>query len=38
VSAVIAAGSAVVMAMAASGIYNLQGWLERTDYHRHFED
>jgi hypothetical protein len=38
VNAVIAVGSAAVMAMAASGIYNLQGWLERVDYQRHFED
>jgi hypothetical protein len=38
VNAVIAVGSAVIMAMAASGIYNLQGWLERVDYQRHFEE
>jgi hypothetical protein len=38
VNVVIAMGSAVMMAMAASGIYNLQGWLERVDYQRHFED
>ena len=35
---VIAVGSAVVMAMFASAIYNLQWWLEQTDYKRHFED
>jgi hypothetical protein len=38
VNIVIAVGSAVVMGMAASGIYSLQGWLERIDYRRHFED
>jgi hypothetical protein len=38
VNAVVAAGSAVMMGMAASGIYSLQGWLERIDYQRHFED
>ena len=27
-----------VMVMFAAGIYNLQWWLERTDYERHFED
>jgi hypothetical protein len=35
---VIAVGSAVLMGMATSGIYNLQGWLERVDEPRHFED
>jgi len=37
-SAVISLGSAAVMVMFATGIYNLQWWLERTDYERHFED
>lgn len=37
-NAVIAVGSAALMMMAAKGIYNLQWWLERTDYQRHFED
>jgi hypothetical protein len=35
---VISVGSAVVMAMFATGIYQLQWWLERSDYQRHFED
>jgi hypothetical protein len=35
---VTAAGSAVLMVMVATGIYNLQWWLERSDYERHFED
>lgn len=30
--------SAVLMVIAARGIYTLQWWLERTDYERHFED
>jgi hypothetical protein len=38
VNVVIAVGSAVTMAVAATGLYNLQWWLERTDYQRHFED
>lgn len=37
-SAVISFGSAVVMVMFALAIYNLQWWLERSDYERHFED
>jgi hypothetical protein len=37
-SVVIALSSAVVMVMAATGTYNLQWWLERSDYKRHFED
>jgi hypothetical protein len=37
-SAVISLGSAAVMVMLAMGIYNLQWWLERSDYERHFED
>lgn len=35
---VVSVGVAVVMVMLATGIYNLQWWLERTDYQRHFED
>jgi hypothetical protein len=35
---VIAFGSAVLMVMVATGIYNLQWWLERSDYENHFED
>jgi hypothetical protein len=38
VNVVITVASAVLMAMAAAGIYNLQWWLERSDYQRHFED
>jgi hypothetical protein len=38
VNVVIAVASALMMVMAASGIYRLQGWLERIDYRRHFED
>lgn len=35
---VIVVGSAVLLVMVATGIYNLQLWLERFDYERHFED
>jgi hypothetical protein len=35
---VIAVASAVLMVIVAMGIYNLQWWLERSDYERHFED
>ena len=35
---VTALASAVLMVMVAAGIYNLQWWLERSDYERHFED
>jgi hypothetical protein len=38
VSVVITVASAVLMATVAMGIYNLQWWLERSDYRRHFED
>jgi hypothetical protein len=38
VSVVITVASAVLMAMVAMGIYNLQWRLERNDYRRHFED
>jgi len=37
-NAVIAFGSTVLMVMVATGTYNLQWWLERSDYKRHFED
>jgi hypothetical protein len=37
-SLVIGVSSAVVMVMVATGTYNLQWWLERNDYERHFED
>jgi hypothetical protein len=37
-NAVVGVGSAVVMVIAATGLYNLQWWLERSDYQRHFED
>jgi len=35
---VISIGSALVMVMFATGMYNLQWWLERSDYQRHFHD
>jgi hypothetical protein len=35
---VITVAFAALTAMVATGIYNLQGWLERSDYQRHFED
>jgi hypothetical protein len=35
---VTALASAVLMVMVATGTYNLQWWLERRDYQRHFED
>jgi hypothetical protein len=38
VSVVITVASAALMAMVAMAIYNLQWWLERSDYRRHFED
>jgi hypothetical protein len=34
----IVVGSAVLTVMITTGIYNLQSWLERCDYKRHFED
>jgi len=33
-----AVACAVLMVMVATGMYNLQWWLERSDYQRHFED
>jgi hypothetical protein len=38
VNVVFALGYVVTIGMAASGMYRLQGWLERSDYQRHFED
>jgi hypothetical protein len=35
---VIALASTVLMVIVATGIYNLQWWLEQSDYRRHFED
>lgn len=35
---IINAASAMLMLLAATGTYNLQSWLERSDYDRHFED
>lgn len=35
---VIFIASAVLLVMLMTGIYNLQSWLERCDYERHFED
>jgi len=35
---VIDVGSVVLLVMLATGIYNLQSWLERCDYKRHLED
>ncbi len=37
-SVLIAAASAVVIMIVAKGVYDLQYWLECSDYHRHFED
>jgi hypothetical protein len=37
-NAVVASASAALMVMVAMGTYNLQWWLERRDYERHFED
>jgi hypothetical protein len=37
-SVITAVSSAVVLVLAAAGVYNLQWWLERSDYERHFED
>lgn len=34
----IALGWAVLLVMVIAGIHNLQSWLERCDYERHFED
>lgn len=33
-----AVACAVLMVIVAAGIYNLQSWLERSDYQRHFEN
>jgi hypothetical protein len=37
-NAVTFVASFVVLVMLTTGIYNLQSWLERYDYERHFED
>jgi hypothetical protein len=37
-NAVVTLASAVLMVLIATGTYNLQWYLERTDYERHFED
>ncbi len=37
-NAVIVVASAVLLVMLTTGTYNLQSWLERCDYERHFED
>jgi len=38
VNAVALVGTAVLLLLAAGGIYDLQPRLERWDYQRHFED
>jgi hypothetical protein len=38
VNVVIAAATAVLMVMVATGTYNLQSWLEDGAYQRHFHD
>jgi hypothetical protein len=38
VNAVVAFGTATFLVVTASGLYDLQSWLERSDYQRHFED
>ena len=35
---VITVASAVLMVTVATGTYNLQWWLERSDHKRHFQD
>ena len=37
-SLVVAVGAALLMVIVAAGTYNLQWWLERSDYERHFND
>jgi len=37
-NAVIVVGSAVLLVMLTTEIYNLQSWLERCDYKCHLED
>jgi hypothetical protein len=37
-SVLIDAACAVVLMIVAAGIHDLQWWLERSDYRRHFED
>jgi len=38
VNAVVAVGTAALLVVTALGLYDLQSWLERWDYHRHFEE
>jgi hypothetical protein len=38
VNAIVGAACAGLMVLIAMGTHNLQWWLERTDYERHFED
>jgi hypothetical protein len=38
VNVIVIVACAVLMVMAAMGLYNLQWWLEHSDYQRHFED
>jgi hypothetical protein len=38
VNAVVAVGTTVVLIMTSAGLCDLQSWLERWDYQRHFED
>ncbi len=37
-SAVAVSSAAMMMVTFATGMYNLQSWLERNSYDRHFED
>jgi hypothetical protein len=37
-NAVTFVASGALLLMLTTGIYNLQSWLERYDYERHFED
>jgi hypothetical protein len=38
VNALVAVGTAALLAMTSVGLYDLQSHLERWDYQRHFED
>jgi hypothetical protein len=38
VNAVIAVSTAALLVVTALGLYDLQSWLERWDYQRHFDD
>ena len=37
-NAIVSVACVILMVLLALGTYNLQWWLERTDYERHFED